>query len=94
LKATILKGEPVMLLDVREQVEVDVSPLGGDNVVSIPLSELRDRLGELPKDKPIVCMCPMGIRAYDASMMLRGAGLEDVRFVDGGMRVYSSVPGD
>lgn len=90
LKARIEKGDHVVVLDVREAAEVEASAIGVGRVVAIPLSELRSRAGELPSDKQIVCLCPMGIRSYEASLILRGAGLSDVCFADGGLK---SSPG-
>ncbi len=91
VREKIAAGEPMVVLDVRESREVEASAVGNGEVLAVPLSELRSRLGELPKDKPIVCLCPMGIRAYEASMILRGAGLEHAVYADGGLRVYTSL---
>ncbi len=45
---------------------------------NIPLDALADRLGELPKDKPIVVYCASGGRASEAARILSGAGFADV----------------
>lgn len=92
VRARIAAGESVVVLDVRESREVEASAIGNGEVLAVPLSELRERVGELPKDKPIVCLCPMGIRAYEASTILRGAGLNEAVYADGGLRVYTSLP--
>jgi rhodanese-related sulfurtransferase len=93
LKASVEAGEPVVLLDVREQAETAAFGMGNGNVVAVPLSELRERLADIPRDKRVVCMCPMGLRAYEASVILRGAGFERASFADGGLRVWSSLGG-
>jgi len=94
LKSRIEQGASMVVLDVREQPETEKTPFGNGDVLRIPLSELRARLGELPADKEIVCMCAMGLRAYEASLTLRGAGFSQVTYVEGGMRVWSVDAGD
>lgn len=51
---------------------------------SIPLDELRDRLAELPRDKPVVAYCrgPYCLMSLDAVRMLRAAGLHAFRLRD------------
>jgi NADPH-dependent 2,4-dienoyl-CoA reductase/sulfur reductase-like enzyme/rhodanese-related sulfurtransferase len=56
------------LLDVRDAPELAVEPLPG--AVHIPLRELRDRLGELPRDREIHVVCRSGQRAYYATRIL------------------------
>ncbi len=94
LKSRIEQGASMVVLDVREQPETDKTPFGNGEVLRIPLSELRSRLGELPADKEIVCMCALGLRAYEASLTLRGAGFSQVTYVEGGMRVWSADTGE
>jgi len=71
------------LLDVRDADELkEFGQL--PNAVNIPLGELRDRLGELPRDRRIVTYCQKGQRGYLAACALRGSGFEDVANVRGG----------
>lgn len=51
----------------------------------IPLGQLRQRLGELPRDREIVCFCKISLRGYEAQTILEGAGFPDVKFLDGGL---------
>jgi NADPH-dependent 2,4-dienoyl-CoA reductase/sulfur reductase-like enzyme/rhodanese-related sulfurtransferase len=71
------------LLDVREKSEVAESGLL-QNAVNIPLGELRDRLGELPRDRRILVYCQKGQRGYLATCALQGSGFEDVANLRGG----------
>ena len=71
------------LLDVRETSEVTESGLLR-NAVHIPLGELRDRLGELPRDRKILVYCQKGQRGYLATRALKGSGFEDVANLRGG----------
>lgn len=71
------------LIDVREAGEVADSGLL-QNAVNIPLGELRDRLGELPRDRRILVYCQKGQRGYLAACALKGSGFEDVVSLRGG----------
>jgi rhodanese-related sulfurtransferase len=71
------------LLDVREANEVAESGLL-QNAEHIPLGELRDRLGELPRDRRILVYCQKGQRGYLAACALKGSGFEDVANLRGG----------
>ncbi|MCH9046796.1 MAG: MBL fold metallo-hydrolase [SAR324 cluster bacterium] len=71
--------EDVLLIDVREEQELRVSDLGlipGSRVV--PLSQFRERLAELPKDRPVVTACPAGARSAQAALILETAGFDRV----------------
>jgi NADPH-dependent 2,4-dienoyl-CoA reductase/sulfur reductase-like enzyme/rhodanese-related sulfurtransferase len=71
------------LLDVRDADEVaELGKLKG--AVNIPLGELRDRLGELPRDRRIVAYCQKGQRGYLATCLLRGRGFEKTANLRGG----------
>ncbi|MEZ5358075.1 MAG: FAD-dependent oxidoreductase [Candidatus Zixiibacteriota bacterium] len=74
-------------VDVRETAEYAEAPLPeipGRSVVNIPLGEIRDRIGELDKSKPIVISCMRGPRSYQAAVILKQAGFEHVHILSGG----------
>lgn len=75
-----------VILDVRLNEEIEAVPVNfGDlKTVRIPIEELRERLSEIPKKKSIVTLCEMGSRAWDAALILRRAGWQDVGFLGGG----------
>lgn len=52
---------------------------------SIPQETLRDRIGEVPRDKQVVLICNTGMRSYEAQLMLDQAGIKDTRNVSGGI---------
>ena len=83
-------GEKLCLLDVRESDEVEASPLSIEGTKVISLGELKDRWEELPNDIPIITVCGLGIRAYEAACLLRGKGLGPVTFLQGGVSVGSA----
>jgi NADPH-dependent 2,4-dienoyl-CoA reductase/sulfur reductase-like enzyme/rhodanese-related sulfurtransferase len=71
------------LLDVRDPDELE--EFGKFiNSVNIPLAQLRDRMAELPHDRPIVTYCQKGQRGYLAACALHGHGFEDVANLRGG----------
>lgn len=82
-------GNQNYLLDVREPVEFQLGALPG--AVNIPLPELRGRLAELPKDRPIIVYCQVGLRAYIALRILRQHGFENVRNLSGGYKTFHAV---
>ena len=71
------------LLDVRDPDELVESGALPD-AVNIPLAQLRDRLGELPRDRRIVTYCQKGQRGYLAACALHGSGFDDVVNLRGG----------
>lgn len=75
-----------ILLDVRSPGEYEQVRLADST--HIPLGALRGRLGELPKDKPIVAFCKISLRGYEAALILQGAGFDDVRVLDGGVLMW------
>lgn len=72
-----------ILLDVREPFEWIESHL--EPVKLIPINSIPARLRELPRDKPIYCICAHGIRSYHTMMYLLHNGFVDVTNVTGGM---------
>ncbi|MDD3118064.1 MAG: FAD-dependent oxidoreductase [Victivallales bacterium] len=62
------------LLDIREPAEAEVDRIPGS--LLIPLSQLRQRLDELPRDRRIVTYCRVGLRGYVAERILRQHGFE------------------
>ena len=77
-----LLEEGATIIDVREWDEWDVAHIKG--VKFIPLSELRKRLDEIPKDKPVYLHCRSGQRSYNAVLALQNLGYTDVYNISGG----------
>lgn len=70
------------ILDVREKNEYEAGHINGS--VNIPLSEIRDRIGELPKDREIFIHCKSGQRSYNACLLLQHLGFKDVYNITAG----------
>ena len=81
----------VTLLDTRTVGEY----AGGhiDGFTNIPVDQLRERLGELDKSKPVYVICQSGLRSYIACRILTGNGFECHNF-SGGFRFYDAVMHD
>ena len=75
-----------VFLDVRTPGEHDQVRLPGATL--IPLATLRGRIEEIPKGKPIVTFAQISLRGYEAALILRASGFEDVRVLDGGIAMW------
>ena len=58
--------------------------------INIPVDELRERIGELDKRKPVYVICQSGLRSYIACRILAGNGFDCYNF-SGGFRFYDAV---
>ncbi len=75
----------VHILDVRSPEEL-AGALGHiEGSIDVPLDELRQRLEEVPKDRPVVTVCQSGKRSAMAAMILQKAGWTEVANVQGGL---------
>ena len=79
----------VTLVDVRTADEFALGAIEG--AVNIPLDDLRLRMSELPKDKPVWVYCGVGLRGYLASNILRCNGYADVSNLVGGLKTYRAA---
>ena len=80
------------VVDVREREEVTASPMGlVPGSIVIPLSELRDRVSEVPDDRPVVCVCPAGARSAIAAAILEKAGASAVANLRGGLLAWRAA---
>ena len=75
-----------VFLDVRSPAEYQQVRL--PRATLIPLGALRGRVDELPKDKEIIAFCKVSLRGYEAALILKAAGFEKVRVLDGGVVMW------
>ena len=87
LHARLKNGEKITLVDVRDPVESQVSFL--PDAVIIPLERLAGRLGEIPRDYPVVLFCRTGSRSLQAAAMLKQAGFPEVKYLKGGINAWA-----
>lgn len=81
----------VTLLDARTPYEYSLGHI--DGFLNIPVDDLRKRLAELDKGKPVYVICQSGLRSYIACRILSGNGFDCYNF-SGGFRLYDSVIND
>lgn len=80
--------EGVTVLDVREPLEWQHGRIEG--AVHIPLTQLPDRVSELPATQQILVVCKVGGRSSQATAFLREKGLEAINLA-GGMIDWSDA---
>ena len=79
--------DEITILDVRsekEHAEGHINKLS----LNIPLDELRERLDEIPRNKPVYVYCGVGLRGYLASQILIQHGFSNVKNLSGGFATY------
>ena len=74
-------------IDVRTHDEYKLGTIPG--FINIPVDELREHLDELPKEKPIVVTCAVGLRGYLAYRILVQNSFKHVRNLSGGYKTWS-----
>ncbi|MCD2500806.1 FAD-dependent oxidoreductase [Clostridium sp. NSJ-145] len=80
-KVRELVEEEAYIIDVRERMEYENGHIKG--AINIPLSELRDRVNEIPKDRPVYLHCRTGQRSYNAVLALQNLGFGNVVNITG-----------
>jgi len=80
----LTNGEPMNLLDVREEIEYATYNIGGEN---IPLSVLPHSINQLTynKNDEIVVICKIGLRSETARLLLNQNGYQNARNLSGGL---------
>jgi len=76
----------VTIVDTRTPAEYDAWHI--PEAILIPYTELRQRLDEVPRDKPVYTYCRSGFRSYIAYEVLKQNGFDEVAFLSGGMMTY------
>lgn len=76
-----LVQENAVIIDVREVNEFANGHL--KNAKNIPLSELRERMDEIPKDVPVYVHCRSAQRSYNAVMALQNSGYDNIYNISG-----------
>ncbi|MGM9731534.1 MAG: FAD-dependent oxidoreductase [Prevotella sp.] len=79
----------VTLVDVRTPDEYALGTISG--AVNIPLDDMRERLSEIPNDRPVWLFCGVGLRGYLASNILKANGYKVVRNLIGGLKTYKAA---
>jgi len=84
--ALLQQRKNVYLLDVRTPQEFQQGRLAGASL--IPIDQLLHRLGELPRDRPILVYCAVGSRSAQVFSFLARRGYAEVYNLDGGIYAW------
>ncbi len=84
-----LQEKGAFILDVRSEEEFDLGAVEG--AVNIPHTQIRERKGEIPADRPIILYCAVGLRGYLAERILRQQGFGEVYNLTGGYKSWQVV---
>jgi len=79
----MLNEQGCQLVDVREFPEYETERVPGSTLV--PLSALKENIGQIATDGPVFLLCRSGKRAAQAAEKLSGFGYKDLRVIDGGL---------
>ena len=81
--------EDAYLIDVRPEISFKLNTIPG--AVNIPISEIRQRVDEIPTDKKVVLFCNTGYTSYCASRILIQKGFNNVYSFMGGLEFYKEL---
>ena len=93
IEAKELLTEGALLLDVREQDEIQQKAFVHDEVLNIPFSIFDENYGELPKDRNIVVACHLGIRSLRVAQFLVIQGWDEANIfsLEGGIEAWKQA---
>jgi len=86
--AGMLSAGSMALLDVRSEAEWEEGHI--KEAIHVFVGELERRIGEVPRGKPVACICSSGLRASLAASILKKAGFPEVYNVLGGMTAWKA----
>lgn len=86
LARLLQSGAPLQLVDVREDFEREICALPG--ALAMPLGQLADTAKSLDPAKPVIVFCKAGMRGEKGAGILRSAGHNGVRNLEGGILAW------
>ncbi len=86
--AQMQSEQKAVIIDVRENDEWNAGHIAG--AIHIPLSEIKNRVSELAtyQNSPVITQCRSGARSAKAADILKNAGFNDVRNMEGGLNAW------
>jgi len=81
----------VLVLDVRQEGEVDARLGHIKGAQILPLNALKARLAEVPQDRPVITVCHAGMRSGQATVILRQGGFTRLANMRGGMLLWHEL---
>jgi len=87
--ASLAAGDaPPLVIDVREAAELAICALPG--ALHLPMRQVPDRLGEIPRDRALVVLCHHGVRSRVVAEFLLRHGFADVANLAGGIDAWAA----
>ncbi len=83
--AIALANSNAMIIDVREQEELEIIKFDTEQIKHFPLSKIVDTFEQIPKDVPLIIACNNGIRSVKVVNLLHIQGFNNVTNLDGGI---------
>ena len=90
-KAMEMAKAGTLIIDVRDTDELQELAYDAPGVVNIPLSELNERMSEIPKDVPVIIACRSGSRSAEATEQLRALGYTNTLTLSGGLYAWQEA---
>ena len=87
LKARRDRGEKPLVLDVREDWELQLASI--PDVVHVPMSQVPGRLAEFSREAETIVMCHAGGRSMRVAQFLTNQGFTNVANLAGGIAAWS-----
>lgn len=84
-----LDPETYVIVDVREQWELDIASLPG--AIHIPLGQIYNKMSTLDKDKKTILMCHHGGRSQRAAITLASQGFTNIANLTGGIDQWATT---
>lgn len=88
-RTALAEDSAMLVIDVRENEEVEAQPMEGVSVHHIPMGEIPQHVHELPKDKHLVIFCRSGGRSQRVAEYLNANGFTNVSNLAGGIIAWS-----
>jgi rhodanese-related sulfurtransferase len=86
LNSLLSSETPCLVVDIREEYETKICQIAS---INIPMAEMPERYGEIPKDQAIIIMCKSGKRAEaTANLMECELGFTDLYILEGGILAW------
>jgi adenylyltransferase/sulfurtransferase len=87
MKARMDSEPGLILLDVREPHELEISAIAG--AINIPLGHIAQRMSELDSAQELIVFCKRGTRSMRAIEILASAGFKKIKNLEGGINAWA-----
>ncbi|MCY7330233.1 MAG: hypothetical protein LH618_16905, partial [Saprospiraceae bacterium] len=86
--AAYMRGS--LLVDVRDSAEVAAKAADLKQLLTLPFSELDQRMGELPTNRQVVFVSRVGVKSTEAAKLLAEKGFDKVATIQGGLTAWEA----